>query len=95
MNRQVWKFALPVNELTASFTSILRIPVGARLVHVAAQRATAAMWFEVDPDAEKEPRSFQLFGTGHGPIREGLNYIGTCIFADGDLVLHIYEVVIP
>jgi hypothetical protein len=95
MNRQVWKFAIPINELTASFTTTLRIPEHARLLHVSAQRSSACMWFEVDTDAEKEPRRFQLFGTGHGPIRDGLNFIGTCIFADGDLVLHIYEVVIP
>jgi len=93
MNRQVWKFALPVNELTASFTSVLRIPVGARLLHVAAQRNDACMWFEVDTEAGTEPRSFQIFGTGTGPIRDGLNFIGTCIFADGALVLHIYEVI--
>jgi hypothetical protein len=94
VNRQVWKFALPVNELTASFSSLLRIPVGAKLLHVAAQRNHACMWFEVDTEAEVEPRRFQLFGTGHGPIRDGLNYVGTCIYADGDLVLHIYEVIV-
>lgn len=90
--RDVWKFPLPVNALTTSFTNTLRVPVGARLVHLREQGVQIGLWFEVETEAEREPRSFQIFGTGTGPIREGLEYAGTAIFADGALVLHVYEV---
>lgn len=92
--RTVWVHRIPVNALTASFTSTLLLPAGSRLVHVREQRNDVALWFEVpDPEARKEQRGFQLFGTGTGPIRDGLEYVGTCQFADGSLVLHVYEVV--
>lgn len=93
MNRAVWVYRIPVNEMTASFTNVFEIPVGARLVHLAEQHGQIAMWWEVDSDASTQQHRFQIFGTGHGPIREGLEYRGTCLFAGGDLVLHLYEVV--
>jgi hypothetical protein len=93
-NRVVWKYAIPVNELTASFTNALHIPERARFLHCAEQHGSIALWFEIPfPDAPKVERGFQLFGTGTGPIRDGLTYVGTTLHADGQLVLHIYEVV--
>lgn len=89
--KTVWKFALPVNVLSASFSSVFQIPKGAKFLHCREQGGHLGLWFEVDPDAVKEKRTFQLFGTGTGPIRNGLEYVGTGIFADGELVLHVYE----
>jgi hypothetical protein len=90
--RTVWKIALPVNVLTASATNTFRLPEDARLVHVREQKDAIALWFEVEDHGVMVPRSFQIFGTGTGPIRDGLEYRGTGIFAGGDLVLHVYEV---
>lgn len=92
--RTIWVHRIPVNALSVSFTTVVRMPSGSRLVHLREQRGSIALWFEVpDPAAEKQARNFQIFGTGTGPIRDGLGYVGTCIFADGELVLHVYEVV--
>jgi hypothetical protein len=90
--RNVWKIPVSVDVLSASFTNVKRIPVGAKLLHVREQGRDLCMWFEVDTMAHLEERKFQLFGTGTGPIREGLEYVGTGIFAEGSLVLHLYEV---
>lgn len=91
--RTIWKFTIPVNELSASFTTRLRIPEGARLLHCAEQHGAVALWYEVDPEAPIGARGFQLFGTGTGPIDiDRLVYVGTTSHYDGQLILHVYEV---
>ena len=91
--RVIWKYTIPVNQLTASSTTVQSIPAGARLLHCREQHGALRLWYEIpDPDAPKQPHRFQIFVTGHGPIRDGLTYVGTGLFADGALVLHLYEV---
>jgi hypothetical protein len=97
--RTIWKYLIPVNELTASFTTVQRIPAGARYLTCAVQSNSPsrlgqiALWYEIpDPDAEKVQHGFQIFGTGTGPIGDHLDYVGTTLHADGQLVLHVYEV---
>jgi hypothetical protein len=91
--RTVWKYTIPVNVLTASFTTVQHIPTGARFLTSANQDGAIALWYEIpDPDAEKIQRRFQIFGTGTGPIGDHLTYVGTTLHADGALVLHVYEV---
>lgn len=52
------------------------------------------MWFEVDDNLPAlEERKFQIFGTGTGPIGSHLAYRGTILMHNGELVLHVYEVV--
>jgi hypothetical protein len=94
MNRTIWKYTIPVNELTASFTNVLHIPERARFLTCAEQHGAIALWYEIPfpNDPKVEPRRFQIFGTGAGPIGDHLNYLGTTLHADGQLVLHIYEV---
>lgn len=90
--RTVWVYRIPVNVLTASTTTVHRIPDGARLLQLAEQRGQVALWYEVpDPEATKVRHGFQLFGTGTGPIGDHLVYVGTALLAGGDLVLHVYE----
>lgn len=87
----VWKFTVPVNVLSAMATNLVRIPKGARLLHAREQGKDFAMWFEVDPDAPTEPHHYQLFGTGTGCPTRGV-YVGTGVYAEGSLVIHVYEV---
>jgi hypothetical protein len=92
--RTVWKFTIPVSVMSASFTTLLRIPAGARYLTCAEQGGSIALWYEIpDPNAEKVARRFQLFGTGTGPIGDHLIYVGTTLHAGGQLVLHVYEAV--
>lgn len=92
MRKTIWKFDIPIDVMTASFTTVKRIPKGSRLLHVREQRNSVCMWFEVDPEAELEAHHFQLHATGND-VHPGLSYLGTCIFAEGNLVIHLYEVV--
>jgi len=91
--RTVWKFPLAVDPLTVQFTQVKYIPEGARFLYGARQGGAIGLWFEIpDPEAEKVHRGFQIFGTGNAPIGDHLTYLTTALFADGDLVLHVYEV---
>lgn len=91
--RTVWKFAISIDPIAVQFTQNVAIPAGARFLHAAAQGYAVALWYEVpDPAAATEDHRFQVFGTGHGPIGDHLTYVGTGIFAEGTLVLHVYEV---
>jgi hypothetical protein len=59
---------------------------------VAQQDDNPTLWAEVDPTAPTEPRTFEIFGTGH-PIHEDMGveraYVGTCFI--GSFVWHVYE----
>lgn len=91
--KTIWKIAIPVDALTVSVTNTFELPKINKILHVREQNDSLCVWFEVDPDSSKARYSFQVFGTGTGPIGDHLNYLGTGIFADGDLVLHLYQVV--
>jgi|SRR5882672_3650781 len=53
-------------------------------------------WAEFDDDAEKGgifTRHFQVFGTGQ-PLPDGhIQYVGTTLAADGQLVWHLHEAI--
>lgn len=94
MNQQVWKHAIAIQLAGFGITMEAEMPVGAQIVHVREQGNDAiAIWFLVDAEqAVLETRSFNIYGTGHGPILFNERYVGTAIFAGGSLVLHVFEV---
>jgi hypothetical protein len=50
------------------------------------------MWALVNPEASKEKRRFELYGTGHDvPESDGLIHVGTFQMQDGALVFHLFE----
>lgn len=92
--RTVWKYSISMyREDVGTFF----IPKGARLVHVAPevlnpgslQEQAVSLWFEVDPDSDKEPRVFEIFGTGHDIPEAAGTYRGTAVVPP--LVVHVYE----
>jgi len=92
-SRTVWVHRIPVEAFSAMFDQVVKLPAGSRLVHCREQYNSIALWFEM-PDQYATPieeHRFQIYGTGH-TIPENLTYRGTCIFAGGELVLHVYEV---
>lgn len=92
-DRTIWVYRIPVNVLSAWFATVEQIPAGATLLHVEAQHRDIAMWYEIpDPNAPKQDHTFQIFGTGTGPIPDGRTYLGTTLHEQGELVLHVYEV---
>lgn len=84
--REVWKYPLELNPGTTTH----EIPAGAHLVHGDIQYGVPTLWYEVDPDAPREPRTFALIGTG-GTIEAGLVHVDSFLLAGGTLVLHAYE----
>lgn len=91
--RTIWKETLPVNVLTASFTTVIHMPGGSKFIHLAEQHGVITLWFEVYDTFPLVDRKFQIFGTGTGPIGSHLECRGTVLMHDGSLVLHVYEVI--
>lgn len=69
---------------------VLPMPKGAQFCDVQMQGDSFAMWFLVDPDAEKEDRVFELVGTGYN-VYPNMEYRGTVQIMDGRVVLHLFE----
>lgn len=85
----IWKFPIHPDDIIR-----VQMPKGARILTVQEQHGQPAIWAEVDTEAEKEERLFEVFGTGHempndmGVERE---YVGTFQLRGGALVFHLYE----
>ncbi|HXN71499.1 MAG TPA: hypothetical protein VN861_02985 [Candidatus Acidoferrales bacterium] len=52
------------------------MPVGAKVLHVAAQSGFITLWALVNPNAGTVMRRFAIVGTGHA-VPGGLAYLGT------------------
>lgn len=84
MKREVWKYTLE-NSVDKN---CLKIPMGAKLLHVGMQSKNICLWFEVDTESTSFcERSFEVFGTGER-IEYG-NYVGTVVSIP--YVFHVYE----
>ena len=85
--KTIWKFPLAVVSPYQ-----ITMPKGAKILTVQRQGAHACLWAIVDPDAEKERRVFEIFGTGQS-MHEGMGidrkYIGT--FQASEFVWHVFE----
>lgn len=72
----------------------IRMPKGARILCVQAQRGEPHLWALVDVSKEEEARVFQVFATGE-PIAEDMgqswDYLGTFQLEGGVLVFHAFE----
>ena len=83
----IWKYPIPVQDNIQ-----VEMPKGARVLTVQMQMDVPYVWALVNPQAEKEIRTFRLVGTGH-EIRHSdkLTYIGTFQLEGGALVFHLFE----
>jgi hypothetical protein len=86
MDKQVWKYVLDYGNL------ILSMPKGAEILTVQTQGDDPVLWALVDPNADKEERYFEAFGTGHN-VACGMGidrkYIST--FQIEGYVFHVFE----
>ena len=85
--RTIWKFPLPIAD---RFT--LRMPKGAQVLCVQAQRNAPYLWALCYPSALTEDRAFLLADTGH--LRDDLEIagnIGSFQLDGGQLVFHLFE----
>ena len=84
----VWKYPLTFED-----RQVLDLPIGARVLHFGNQREVPCIWVEVVSECwETAQRVFRLAGTEHDLGIEKREYVGSVIFAGGDLVFHLYEV---
>lgn len=89
--KTIWKFELAFEQIT-----VLEMPKGAEVLTVQVDLKTnrPCLWVLVNPEAEKESRYIELFGTGH-QINTGVGverkYIGTYQYQKGEFVGHVFE----
>lgn len=73
----------------------LRIPAGAKVLSVQAQRGLVQLWAELDPEVEAEHRAFISVPTGDPdvPIDDRYVHLGSVQTHDDQFMWHFYEVV--
>lgn len=84
----VFKYEIPM-----TIKSVIPLPAGAEILHVAAQGDVPMLWARVDTEAPIEPRRFLFLGTGF-PFPDdagGYEHIGSMLVRDGALVWHLFE----
>lgn len=71
----------------------LRMPRGARILHVHEQNGQLRLWAEVDPDAPEEQRPIRVVPTGGDVPDFPWEYVGSLHITEQDLqlVFHIYD----
>lgn len=85
MSTVVYKF--PINNNSQR----ILLPADAKPLKVAMQYDTATMWVQLDPDAPKVERCFEVYGTGH-PIGSDKRREFIDTYFDGPFVFHVFEV---
>lgn len=71
----------------------VELPIGAEVLTIDTQKNKLCLWVSVDPDElVMEIRQFRIAGTGHSIYEEPLKYINTIQIYDGDIILHLFEV---
>lgn len=81
----IWKYTVPIQDKLQ-----LRLPEGAKILHVGNQGGSVQMWVLVDSTAPKSERDFLVIGTGHPvPERVPIEYIGSAVVPP--FVWHVFE----
>jgi len=71
--------------------NLLELPIGAKVVHFAAQGHALFLWAEIPgPDSRTTSRPFSVYGTGFA-IESDYSHVATCLMLDGLFVWHLYE----
>lgn len=87
--KRIWKYIL--NPAQPELT----MPVGAEIISAGDQHGSLTLWAEVDPDAPRVHRIFQVYGTGFAlPEQAHRRHIATVQMGNG-LVWHVYETTRP
>jgi hypothetical protein len=92
VNRTIWKYVLENKVFQA-----LLLPPGAEIICVREQYGLPTLWAKTIPEWDGEklvPRKIAMIGTGVSWIDEKestLQYLGTCMFAGDQKVVHIFE----
>lgn len=90
MKKEIWKFKLP--EANEGVKIVM--PQGALILSCQEQDGALCLWALVIPEAEREFRTFDVYGTGQ-PIHYDMGidkeFIATVQIRMTGIVLHIFE----
>jgi hypothetical protein len=92
MGNVVWKYTIE----NIDNRGYLEMPKGADILTVQLQKEKVVMWVLVDPNIEKETRYFHFLYTGvkfRKKEKHEYKYIDTVQKWDGDLVIHVFEII--
>ena len=81
--KTIWKYRV------AEVYNNLEVPEAAVPLTVQMQDDEPQMWLLVDPEAPKEKRRFNIYGTGWEMPNWPGNYVGT--WQDGSFVFHVFD----
>lgn len=82
--KTIWKF-----PLAEKHSQEIEMPQGAQIMCVQMQAGTVCIWAMVHPNAEKECRTIEIYGSGHEIGDQRRVYLGT--FQSGPFVFHVFE----
>lgn len=90
--KEVWKYPLLLNDMQS-----IDMPAGAKFLTVQVQDDQACLWALVEPQAAREPRVLETYGTGHRlkPVDDQVlrrEYVGT--YQAGSFVYHVFELLV-
>lgn len=88
MVKKVFKYPLEITD-----EQVVEMPEGAKIISVQTQNNQVCLWAIVTPHNQLIKRGIRIYGTGHPIDRENLEYIGTAIMENGNLVWHVFEVI--
>lgn len=83
----IWKYDLEITD-----EQKIKMPLKAKVLCVQIQNGLPKIWIKVNPENEKEERTFLTVGTGHIMLKNDMQYdeyIGTYQFKE--LVFHLFE----
>lgn len=78
-------------QMSEDFT--VRMPAGAKVIHVGVQAEQPFMWAQVDTEQPERDQAFGVFGTGHkmNDYRvANAPHVGSFMLAGGVLVFHLF-----
>ena len=83
----IWKYELELKEKQA-----VSMPIGAEIIHIAAQFEKPCIWAIVDPYAEKEDRVIGILTTGGPHFNADVSHHCGSFFLNGGLFVgHVFE----
>jgi len=89
--KKIFKYEMEMNDIVE-----IDLPLHAEVLTIQTQFGNACLWALVDSEEKrKEKRVFRIAGTGH-PIEHGeeYKYIDTIQLLEGNLVFHIFEILL-
>ena len=74
---------------------LIQFPIGAEVLTAHEQRGQFCIWYKCDPynAGQSDPsREYAIYGTGHHMLEAEHRYISSVFLENGDLVLHLFEI---